>query len=337
MLDYLLNANLAPDFLVKTAIKFQLRQRIYHEHLINKQSGGKRQQTLLAEFQHAPIALATDSSLSQHYAVPTEFFKYVLGKQMKYSAALWEKADDLDQAEEAMLALYCSRLAIKDGDSILDLGCGWGSVSLYIAKRFPNANICAMSHSNTQRKHIEEMAKHLQLTNIQVITADINHAKFPPIFDKIISIEMFEHLRNHAALLKKLASWLRPEGLLFVHHFCHREFLYTFDDENSWMARHFFTAGMMPNFNYLENFTQDFALIQQWKINGLHYQKTALAWLYNLRIHQKEIIDVFTREKLSNPRLYWHYWRLFFLACAELFGYNDGNDWFLGHYLLKRK
>ncbi len=336
MLDFLLKNNLLPDNLLKLGIRLQLAKRIKAENALI-QSNPKHHQELLDSFKNAPIAIATDASLSQHYAVPTGFFKLVLGQHLKYSAAYWESAKDLHQAEEAMLSLYCERLKIEDGDKILDLGCGWGATTLYIAMRFPKAHVTALSHSKTQADYINDQAKKMRLTNIKTMTVDINQAELDPVFDKIISIEMFEHVRNHAALLKKLAQALKPGGKLFVHHFCHRKLLYLFENEKSWMAKHFFSGGMMPNFHYLKNFTEDFLLSQYWEINGLHYQKTALAWLDNLNKNKSSIIKLFSENQIQQAELYWQYWRLFFLSCAELFGYNQGRDWFVGHYLLIRK
>jgi cyclopropane-fatty-acyl-phospholipid synthase len=231
--------------------------------------------------------------------------------------------ETLSEAEEAMLALTCERARIEDGQAILDLGCGWGSFALYAAERFPGARITAVSNSQVQRRWIEERAP----ANVDVITADANELEVDRSFDRVVSVEMFEHMRNYEALLERVARFLEADGLLFVHVFCHRYLAYAYD--GGWMARRFFTGGTMPSADLLPRFDRHLRVVQRWLLDGTHYARTAEAWLERLREHEDEIAARFGRGFLAD-------WRVFFLACAELWGYRDGREWLVAHYLLEQ-
>lgn len=287
----------------------------------------------------APIAVATDRSREQHYEVPTAFFELVLGPHRKYSSCYFPTGrETLEQAEAAALAVTCERAGLADGQSILELGCGWGSLTLWMAERFPAAKITAVSHSATQRAYIlGEAARRGIDRNLTVITADVNDFQPAGKFDRVVSVEMFEHVRNHALLLERIAGWLAPDGQLFVHIFCHRRYAYLFDTEGAanWMGRHFFTGGMMPSLDLLSRYNRHLAVTRRWEWNGRHYARTANAWTRNLDRHQAAITRLFeSAYGKSGARRWLVRWKIFFLACAELFSYAGGNEWVVGHYLL---
>lgn len=298
------------------------------------------EQALISEFCQSPIALSTNIANSQHYQVPTEFFKLTLGPYLKYSCCLWnDDTTTLEQAENNMLKLYCERANLTDGMSVLDMGCGWGSLSLFLAKQYPNMKIVSLSNSDTQQQYIEQQISEHGLTNIQLHKADINDFNTNQKFDAIISIEMFEHVRNYKMLLERIFSWLNPDGICFVHHFCHKQYTYPFssDESNSWMAKNFFTDGLMLSKNLLEHFQDKLTVKQQWSVNGLHYHKTCEAWLTNHKTRKADIIALFTEKyDLKTAKLQWKYWQIFFLACSELFAFNQGCEWFVQHYLFKK-
>ncbi|MDA0330041.1 MAG: cyclopropane-fatty-acyl-phospholipid synthase [Gemmatimonadetes bacterium] len=279
----------------------------------------------------SPIALDTDKANEQHYELPPEFFSLVLGAHLKYSGAYWPQGTtSLDAAELRMLELSCKRAKLEDGQDILELGCGWGSLTLYMAHMYPNSRITAVSNSAPQRRYIEARAPN----NVTVVTADMNHFAPEQTFDRIVSVEMFEHMRNYEELLGRIRSWLRPEGRLFVHVFCHKEHAYPFEveGEDNWMGRYFFTGGIMPSFGLLRHFDQDMAVEEHWPVDGSHYSKTARAWRKNLEDRRPEVMEVLRATYGHQADTWYHRWRLFFLSCEELFGYDDGKEWLVGHY-----
>jgi cyclopropane-fatty-acyl-phospholipid synthase len=294
-----------------------------------------RKLAFLDELRSAPIALATERANEQHYEVPPAFFEHALGPHLKYSCALWEPGTAaLADAEARMLALSCERAGLFDGMRVLDLGCGWGSLTLWIAEQLPACRVLGVSNSKPQREFILQRAAERGLSNVEIETADVNHFEPAGRFDRVVSVEMFEHVRNHEALLARIAGWLAPEGRLFVHHFCHRESAYPYESEGAgnWMGRHFFTGGIMPSEDLLLRRQRDLELEAQWRVSGLHYEKTANAWLANLDARSEAV-----REALAGPAgrseaaLARQRWRLFFLACAELFGFAGGSEWFVTH------
>jgi cyclopropane-fatty-acyl-phospholipid synthase len=319
------------------AIRKVLRFGITSE-LRGLQEGGPagqqaRKEGLIQSLMQEPVAVATDEANRQHYEIPPEFFRLVLGKRMKYSCALWgEGVSSLDAAEEAMLDAVCKRAGLKDGQRVLDLGCGWGALSFYIAERYPSCHVLALSNSQAQKAYIEELAVSSGIQNVQVETGNIAHWETAQRFDRILSIEMFEHMRNYDALLAKLAGWLAPEGRLFVHVFAHRTHAYKF--EGSWLAERFFTGGLMPSDDLLLHFQRDVCLLDRWRLDGTHYQKTCEAWLQRLDANSARALATLVGARAhAMPLLLLTEFRLFFIACAEAFGYAHGQEWGISHYL----
>jgi len=335
----LLEKDILPDRAVRFGIRRLLSRRLEQEEPGNEEAREKRLRQLLQTFENGPIAIETGAANVQHYEVPASFFERVLGPHLKYSSAFWPRGvQDLGAAEAAMLATTVERAELEDGQRILELGCGWGSLTLYMAERFPNARIVAVSNSASQRAFILERAEDRGLENIEVITCDINH--FAPDlgtlpFHRVVSVEMFEHVRNHRALLERIHGWLAPGGKLFVHVFCHRRLAYPFEaaDDSDWMARYFFTGGIMPSADLLRRVESPFQLEQQWLVDGTHYQKTSEAWLANMDRHRADLKPILaqTYGETESTR-WWSYWRTFFMACAELFGYRGGREWLVAHY-----
>lgn len=296
---------------------------------------------LLQTFSSGPIAIATDKANEQHYEVPAEFFKLSLGKHLKYSSCYWPTGiNNLDAAEAAMLDLTCQRAELSNAMDILELGCGWGSVTLWMATNYPGASITAVSNSASQKAYIIQQCEQRGLDNVRVITADINDFDIEQHFDRVVSVEMFEHVRNHHELMRRIASWLKSHGKLFVHIFCHRLLAYPFETEgeDNWMGRHFFTGGIMPSENYLLNFQQHLLLDDQWRLSGKHYGATANAWLAAMDQNRDRILAIFTEVYgESRAAIWFQRWRMFYMACAELFNFEDGNQWIVGHYLFTKR
>lgn len=294
----------------------------------------------IASLRQGPIAIETEAANRQHYELPPEFFVATLGRRLKYSCCYYPRGDEsLDDAEEAMLALYDERAELADGQRILELGCGWGSLSLWLAERYPRSRITAVSNSAPQRQFILARAGERGLRNVEVLTCDVNRLELEGGFDRCISIEMFEHMRNYQELLARIARWLRPGGKLFVHVFCHREAVYPFEDRvaSDWMSRYFFTGGLMPSFDLFEHFQQDLRLEQSWWIDGRHYQRTANHWLDRLDAQRQGVRPILEQVYGRTEAERWRQrWRMFYMACAELFGYRDGTVWGVGHYRLRR-
>jgi cyclopropane-fatty-acyl-phospholipid synthase len=326
-----------PDALIRVGIRRLLSARLRNEHRLG--DSHSRTEELAESLRNSPVALATGEANAQHYEVPSEFFETVLGPRLKYSCCLYDNPQaTLPEAEESMLRLSCRRAELKDGMDVLDLGCGWGSLALWIAEHYPHSRVTALSNSASQRRSIETNAHARGLRNVEVITADIADYLGDRTYDRIVSIEMFEHMRNYEVLLARIAGWLRPEGKLFVHVFCHRELAYTFDanSANDWMARHFFTAGLMPSFGFLGHFNRDLVVRRQWQIDGRHYARTCEDWLANLDAKRAELLSLFAmRYGRAQAYVRLQRWRMFFMACAELFGFNRGSEWFVEHYLLE--
>ena len=311
----------------------------------------QRLQAYLEELRKSPIAVLTDKANEQHYELPPSFFRTVLGKHLKYSSGYWANLRDsprlrkglslkeLDQSEEDMLKLYAERANLVDGQAVLDMGCGWGSFSLWAAKQFPKSQIVAVSNSTPQRLFIESEAGLRGLKNLRVLTADMNSFDTSERFDRIVSVEMLEHMKNYGPLFKKISTWLKPDALFFVHIFAHRELAYPFVDQGagSWMARYFFSGGQMPSRNLFSFFQEDLKLNQHWTVNGKHYQKTCEAWLKKMDASKEHILPLFEETYGRRHALrWWVYWRVFFMACAELFGFRGGTEWDVEHYLFKK-
>ena len=328
-----------PDAVIRLGIRRLLKQRLHDEHADDHERQSRRFQALLEELRGSQVAIHTDAANQQHYELPAEFFQKVLGKHLKYSACYWAPGiDTLDQAEAAMLQRYAERAQLEDGQTILELGCGWGSLTLWMAERYPNSRIVGVSNSHRQRHFIESAIRQRGLNNVQIITCDINAFSIDIRFDRVVSIEMFEHVRNYQQLMARIAGWLKTDGKLFVHLFCHRYLMYPFTTENDadWMGRHFFTGGLMPSASTLLHFQDDLHIESQWSLGGTHYQRTAQAWLENMDKHKAEIIPLFKQTYAHRHEQWLQRWRLFFLACAELFGYRNGNEWMVAHYRFQK-
>ncbi len=332
---------LLPDVLVRFGMRRLMAARLREESLDRGEAEYQRFSQRLAELRRSPIAVDTDRANEQHYEVPAGFFSAALGPHLKYSCCLYPPGiTDLGAAEEAMLALTCERAGLADGQDVLELGCGWGSLSLWMASRYPASRITSVSNSASQREYILGQARQRGLANLDVVTADANVYDTAQRFDRVVSVEMFEHMRNYASLMARIGTWLRPGGRLFVHIFCHRSLMYPFTtgDDYDWMARHFFTGGLMPAEDTLLWFQDDLAIEAQWRVSGVHYQKTAEAWLLNLdrnRAAAREALA--TAAPPDGVERALNRWRMFFMAVAELFGYAGGTEWLVGHYrFLKR-
>ena len=328
---------LVPDFLTRYGIRKLCEQRLRDEHDGDLDRADARFRTLLSELRSSPIAIETAAANEQHYEVPTRFFELSLGKRLKYSGCYYPDGNEtLDEAEEKMLALYGERAELKDGMRILELGCGWGSLTLWMAERFPNSRITGVSNSRTQREHILGQAAARGLANVEIITTDVNRLDLSPeTFDRCVSIEMFEHMRNYDTLLGNIARWLKPGGKLFVHIFCHRSLMYPFETEGSdnWMGRYFFTGGLMPSADTLLHFQSALRIEQRWVLSGIHYEKTANHWLENQDRHAEEVHRVLAETYGAKNAAVWaQRWRMFWMACAELFGYAGGSEWGVAHY-----
>jgi cyclopropane-fatty-acyl-phospholipid synthase len=323
-----------PDSIIRSGVRQRLAPWSRTTN-IEKAREDKRQ--LVRALRQSPIALATETANAQHYELPPEFFTQFLGSHHKYSSCLWSpNTTSLDQAEEEMLALTTQRAEIQDGQRILELGCGWGSLTLWIAQHFPNSHITGVSNSHSQREFIEAAARRLGLTNVHIVTADINHFQTDDHFDRVVSVECFEHLRNYDAIFARIAQWLSPDGRCLLHIFCHREFAYTFDGgPDDWMGEYFFQSGLMPSEDLFGHFNDHLRIIDHWRVSGRHYAATLNAWLAKFDASRPAIAKIL-ENVYPDPHRWMQRWRMFFMTCAELFGYANGNEWFVAHYLMTK-
>ncbi len=331
-----------PDWLLRWAIRTQCRDRLRAERAGGMDAQQQRYQRLLQTLGQSAIALHTAAANEQHYELPPEFFQHCLGKHLKYSCAYYTTGHEtLDQAEEDMLDLYAARAELADGQNILELGCGWGSLTLYMARAYPHARITAVSNSARQRQYIEARCAESGLRNVQVVTQDVNALLLEPAqFDRCVSIEMFEHVRNYDRLLERVHHWLLPGGKLFVHIFAHRSLAYPFETEgrDNWLGRFFFTGGLMPAVDTLLWFQRDMQLEARWLVPGTHYRRTAADWLRNMDAARNSVLEVLTSAYgAAAARLWFQRWRIFWMACAELFGYAQGEEWLVAHYRFVRR
>lgn len=331
---------LFPDPLVRAGMRRLIGERLKSDEARDGEQRTQRHSAWLDELRASPIAIQTQAANQQHYEVPSEFFRLHLGPRLKYSACLYpEGHETLGEAEEKMLALYAERAELRDGLRILDLGCGWGSLSLWLAERYPRAQIVGLSNSQGQREFIEARARERGLTNLRILTGNIVDFDFPAQdvpagFDRVLSIEMFEHMRNYGLLLAKIARWLTADGKLFVHIFVHKLLSYPYEvrDETDWMTQYFFLGGLMPSENLLLNFQDDLKLERQWWVSGQHYEKTSNHWLAGMDAARARILPVFRQAYGDEARVWFQRWRMFYMAVAEFFGYAAGNEWGVAHY-----
>jgi cyclopropane-fatty-acyl-phospholipid synthase len=319
VVDRVVASGVVPEPLLRAGIRASCATRLRRERRLG------RKESFIASLAWDSIARDVDKANEQHYEVEPEFFRLVLGPRLKYSSCWWpDGVSTLAAAEEAMLELSCRRATVEDGMTILDLGCGWGSLTLWLAEQYPRSEIVAVSNSRVQRHYIESFG----MRNVHVITADANTLDLKPArFDRIMSIEMLEHMRNYEALLARIASWLEPGGAFFCHVFTHRELAYPY--ESGWMSRRFFTGGTMPSDDLLPRLARDLRLERRWRVGGEHYALTAEAWLDRMSENRARILSVLGSRRAYNE------WRLFFLACAELWGYRGGREWQVSHYLFR--
>ena len=328
-----------PDSIVRSGIRSLCRQRM-REIQIPEAQQSQHLDEFVRNMGKAPVAPLVHKANEQHYEVPAAFFQQVLGAQLKYSSAFWDGVDTLDQAEVQALALSCGHADLKDGQEVLELGCGWGSLTLWMAKSYPNSTITAVSNSHSQRLFIEQRAMEAGLGNVRVITADINHFSMDQGFDRIVSVEMFEHLRNYASIFDRVAGWLKPDGHFFMHIFCHHSTPYLFEvrDDTDWMSRYFFSGGMMPSADLPLKFQDSLCFANRWDWSGVEYQKTAEAWLDKLDAARDEVFAIFSDTYgQADAKMWVNRWRIFFMACAELFGMRGGDEWRVSHFLFNKR
>lgn len=332
---------LVPDSVIRAGIRRLCRQRLEEIRAGDAEAAAAHKNAFVAAMDAAEVAPVPELANEQHYEVPPEFFSAVLGAHRKYSSCFWDDSTpDLDAAEARSLAISCERAGIEDGMDVLDLGCGWGSLSLWIATNYPGCRVTSVSNSAPQRRYIEAEAERRGLDNLRVITADMNDFDIEDRFDRAVSVEMFEHMRNYGELFGRISRWLKPGGRFFMHIFTHRSTPYAFEDNGpgDWMSRHFFSGGIMPSADLPLRFSRDLAVTRQWTWDGRHYEKTSNAWLAQLdaqRDEVKRILAPVYGEARVNAWV--QRWRIFFMACAELFGLDDGQEWFVSHYLFERQ
>ena len=330
-----------PDAFLRSGIRRLVAERLLDIHHQDSEVIADITRAFVADLNDAPIAILTNKANEQHYELPQEFFGGVLGCHRKYSSCFWpEGVTSLDDAESIALTLTCERAGIADGQEILELGCGWGSLTLWMAKHYPRARITAVSNSNSQRAYIEAQALHRGLTNVRVLTCDMNNFDIADRFDRVVSVEMFEHMRNWPEMFKRVSSWLKPGGCFFMHVFVHRSTPYLFleRDDSDWMSRYFFSGGMMPSDDLALHFQDHLKFLNRWRWDGTHYEKTANAWLANMDARRDSLWPIIVQTYGDKQAtIWWTRWRIFFMACAELFGYDHGQQWWVSHYLFEKR
>ena len=331
---------LLPDSFIRFGIKRLCSERLAKASSFSDEDMEKEHAAWIEVLKKSPIALVPEKANEQHYEVPPRLFELVLGNKLKYSSGFWpEGVSSLDQSESAMLDLTSERAGLIDGQDILELGGGWGSLTLYMAEHFPKSKITAVSNSNDQRQFIEERCRQLKLDNVRVITADMNDFEAEGLFDRVVSIEMFEHMRNYEKLLGRVNTWLKKEGKLFVHIFSHQKVAYPFEDNDDadWMAREFFSGGQMPSHRLLMSFPGQMKIEKDWRVSGTHYEKTSLAWLQKMDKNKAEVLELFKKTYGENDAKSWFQrWRIFFMSCEVLFGFGRGSEWGVSHYLFEK-
>ena len=340
LLILLAEKGLLPDAIIRLGIRRLCRQRLVDASNINETLMEQEHAAWIDVLKESPIALVPEKANEQHYEVPPRLFELVLGDRLKYSSGLWpEGVSSLDESEVAMLKLTIDRAGLVDGQDVLELGCGWGSLTLFMAECFPKSKITAVSNSNDQRQFIEARCEERNLKNVEIITADMNDFETAKLFDRVISIEMFEHMRNYEKLLGRVNVWLKNKGKLFVHIFSHQKIAYPFEDNDDadWMAREFFSGGQMPSHRLLMSFPGQMKIEKDWRVSGTHYEKTSLAWLQKMDKNKAEVLELFKKTYgESDANSWFQRWRIFFMSCEVLFGFNRGSEWGVSHYLFEK-
>lgn len=331
-----------PDFVIRAGIRRLLRRRLRSVDTGNCESNQRRLEQLIEHFSTVAVAPVPEKANQQHYEIPAELYELTLGPRRKYSSCYWpDGSTELSQAEDAALEQTCQRADLQNGMDVLELGCGWGSLSLWILEKYPDTRVTCVSNSHSQKDFIEDSARQRGFENrLNVVTCDMNEFQAPGTYDRIVSVEMFEHMRNYRDLMRRIAGWLKDDGKLFVHIFCHKSFTYEFHDRQAtdWMSRYFFTGGVMPSDGLLERFQDDLQLEKRWRWNGTHYQLTCEAWLQNMDANKSGIMPVLNRAYgQADAERWFNRWRIFYLACSELFGFRDGNEWWVAHYLFGKR
>jgi len=333
--------DVVPDRVLGAAIRARIARRVATEGAGTEEERSERYRRLVQRLRQAPIAVATDAANEQHYELPSEFFELVLGPRRKYSSAYWPPGTtSLGEAEDAMLELYAERAQLRDGQRVLELGCGWGSLSLWLAQRFPGSTIVGVSNSHGQRRFIEAEVARRGITNLEIVTADVNDFSPDGTFDRVVSIEMFEHMKNYRQLLANIAGWLDDDGLLFVHVFSHRTLAFEFrdDDPSDWIGRYFFTGGLMPSDDLLAHFQDDLVMVDHWRLDGTHYERTLREWLARLDAHRAAVEPILARTYGPDQVTRWFVrWRLFLLVSAELWGWRGGHEFCVSHHLFAKR
>lgn len=332
---------LVPDAFVRAGIRRLIRERLAEIHAEDASAAAELSHAFADSLSTAPVALVPERANEQHYEVPSAFFADVLGPHRKYSSCWWpEGVETLEAAEAAALEATCARAELQDGQHVLELGCGWGSLTLWMASRYPRSRITAVSNSNSQRAHIEAQAARRGLSNVRILTCDMNGFDIAERFDRVVSVEMFEHMRNWPEMFRRVSGWLKPTGRFFMHVFAHRSTPYAFEerDATDWLTRYFFAGGMMPSDDLALHFQDHLKLVRRWRWNGRHYERTANAWLANMDAHRASvwplIEDTYGEDAATQ---WWMRWRVFFMSCAELFGYDSGEQWWVSHYLFEAR
>jgi len=333
---------LVPDIVIRRGIRHLLKQRLKEIHAQDVARMADDFSAFVTHMRQSPLAVVPEKANEQHYEVPAEFFMQALGEHLKYSCSYWPQGfTQLDEAERMALIDTCEHAQLGNGQNILELGCGWGSLSLWMAAQYPDSHITSVSNSISQRLYIEQQASERQLSNLRVITCDMNDFDMEAsLFDRVVSVEMFEHMRNWQNLYARIAKWLKPGGRFFKHIFVNRTTPYLFEDNGSsdWMSRHFFSGGMMPSDDLPLAFQDDLKFVQRWRWDGTHYEKTANAWLEQMDKNRNTLWPLFSKTYgADQAQAWWNRWRIFFMACAELFGYDNGQQWYVSHYLFEKR
>ncbi|MFH0914897.1 MAG: nitrous oxide-stimulated promoter family protein [bacterium] len=335
--DKALSSGAIPDPVLRRIVRSRVKGLVAGFDRLSPAEREDRGRAAIARLEASPIAVGTDDANRQHYDLPPDFFRLILGPRLKYSCCLWPaEVGGLAEAEEAMLSLTAERAGLADGQEILDLGCGWGSLAAWTAERHPGSKVVAMSNSREQGAFIRRLCDDRGLANVEVRTAEVGHFDPGRRFDRIVSVEMFEHARNHRELLRRISGWLHPDGRLFAHVFCHRDAIYEFDPDGvgGWMARHFFSGGTMPSWDYLARYEEHLTLLDRWQVDGDHYARTLRAWLENLDRNRHLVMPILREVYGSDrARLWMANWRVFFMASEEMFALDEGRQYLVGHYL----